>query len=150
MGGGSFVGRVVSNRMQKTVVVAVDYVVWQPKLKVYEKRISKHFAHDEEQACDIGDTVRIKWTQRRSKHKHYNVEEILKKVQVYSASLGAAEVQKAAEQPYKGLSRTDIAEAELQQAQQRLQQLQQLKAEYEQSEAAAKLAGPSSPQSGSS
>lgn len=134
-------GRVVSNRMQKTVVVAVDYVVWQPKLKVYEKRISKHFAHDEAQSCDIGDTVRIKWVQRRSKHKHYNVEEILQKVNVYTPSLGAAEVQRAADQPLHSLSRKDIAEAELQQAKQRLQQLQELKAKYEQSEAAARLAG---------
>src|SRR5690242_4563848 len=105
MGGSAFVGRVVSNRMQKTVVVAVDYVVWQPKLKVYEKRISKHFAHDEEQACDIGDTVRIKWIPRRSKHKHYNVEQILKKVNMYSPSMGEAEVKRAAESPLKGLSR---------------------------------------------
>eukprot|EP00775_Hariotina_reticulata_P003250 gene3250-3528_t len=65
--------------MQKTVVVAVSYLVWQPKLKVFEKRISKHFAHDEEQACNIGDTVRIKWIQKRSKHKNYNVEEVLRK-----------------------------------------------------------------------
>lgn len=155
MGGASFVGRVVSNRMQKTVVVAVDYVVWQPKLKVYEKRISKHFAHDEEQACDIGDTVRITRISRRSKNKHYSVEEVLKKVNVYSPALGAAEVQKAAEQPHKGLSRTEIAEAELLQARQRLQKLQELKAQYEQSEAAAQLAaappgGGGAPQQGSS
>jgi small subunit ribosomal protein S17 len=149
MGGGSFVGRVVSNRMQKTVVVAVDYVVWQPKLKVYEKRISKHFAHDEDQSCDIGDTVSIKWIPRRSKHKHYNVEKILKKVNVYQSALGAAEVQKAAEQPHKDLSRTDIAEAELLHARQRLQQLQELKAAYEQSEAAAQLAASSRPQGSS-
>ncbi len=127
----------MSNRMQKTVVVAVDYVVWQPKLKVYEKRISKHFAHDEEQACDIGDTVRIKWIPRRSKHKHYNVEQILKKVNVYSPSMGEAEVQKAAESPLKGLSRAELAQAELQAARERLQQLRQLKQAYEQTEAAA-------------
>lgn len=138
-------GRVVSNRMQKTVVVAVDYVVWQPKLKVYEKRVSKHFAHDEAQACDIGDTVRIKWVPRRSKHKHYNVEQILKKVNVYSPSLGAAEVQKAAESPHTGLSRAELAEAELQRARERLQQLQQLKAAYEQTEAAAQLAASGAP-----
>lgn len=144
MGGASFVGRVVSNRMQKTVVVAVDYVVWRPKLKVYEKRMSKHFAHDEDQACDIGDTVRIKWTQRRSKHKHYNVEEVLKKVHVYSPSLGEAEVYKAAGQPLKDLSRVDLATAELQQAQERLQKLQELKAAFEQSEAAAQMVASSS------
>lgn len=47
----------MSNRMQKTVVVAVDRVVWYPKQKTYVKRTSKHFAHDEEQACDIGVCV---------------------------------------------------------------------------------------------
>lgn len=137
-------GRVVSNRMQKTVVVAVDYVVWQPKLKVYEKRISKHFAHDEEQACDIGDTVRIKWVPRRSKHKHYNVEQILRKVNVYSPDLGAAAAQanKAAQASHSGRTRADRAQAELQEARERLQQLQQLKAAYEQTEAAAQLAAP--------
>lgn len=140
MGGGAFVGRVVSNRMQKTVVVAVDYVVWQPKLKVYEKRISKHFAHDEGQECNIGDTVRIKWVPRRSKHKHYNVEQVLRKVNVYSPDLGAAEVEKAAQPAHAGLTRADLAQAELQQARERLQQLQQLKAAYEQEEAAAQLA----------
>jgi ribosomal protein S17 len=48
--GASFVGRVVSNRMQKTVVVAVDRLVWVPKLKVFERRTSRHLAH-----CDAAD-----------------------------------------------------------------------------------------------
>jgi ribosomal protein S17 len=48
--GASFVGRVVSNRMQKTVVVAVDRLVWVPKLKVFERRTSRLLAH-----CDAGE-----------------------------------------------------------------------------------------------
>lgn len=91
-----FVGRVVSNRMQKTVVVAVDRVVWQHKLKMYQKRTSKHFAHDEEQSCDIGDVVKISWVRRMSKHKHYKVDNILKKVHVYTPELGQAAVDAAA------------------------------------------------------
>jgi small subunit ribosomal protein S17 len=140
MGGASFVGRVVSNRMQKTVVVAVNYLVWQPKLKVYEKRISKHFAHDEGQACNIGDTVRIKWIPRRSKHKNYNVEEVLRKVRVYSASFGeqqAAAAEAASQEPRP--SRVELAEArfaaaqaDLQEKQKQLQQLQQLRAAHDQ------------------
>ena len=47
MGGAAFIGRVVSNRMQKTVVVAVSYLAYRPKLKLYEKRTAKHFAHAE-------------------------------------------------------------------------------------------------------
>jgi len=135
--------------MQKTAVVAVDYVVWRPKLKVYEKRISKHFAHDEDQACDIGDTVRIKWIRRRSKNKHYNVEEILKKVNVYSKSLGEQEVQKA-KQPSLYSSRSELAAAELQQARERLQKLQELKQAYDQSEATAHMAAQHSSDSSSS
>jgi small subunit ribosomal protein S17 len=142
MGGSKFVGRVVSNRMQKTVVVAVDYVVWRPKIKMYEKRTSKHFAHDERQACDIGDTVRIKWTRRRSKHKSYAVEEILRKVNVYSPEFGAQQVAAATQAAAAGSrSRVDIAEEQYKQAQERLLRLQSLRAEYDQDQAAAELAG---------
>jgi ribosomal protein S17 len=161
MGGAQFIGRVVSNRMQKTVVVAVDYLAYLPKLKVwglngsggsggrgcsecggaeeqrapgrggapagaparlqrsgrpptacrrsnhpkspreppaapapqtYEKRTSKHFAHADGDfgALDIGDVVRIHWTRRLSKHKHYRVSELLRKAHVYTPALGAA------------------------------------------------------------
>jgi small subunit ribosomal protein S17 len=134
MGGAQFVGRVVSNRMQKTVVVAVDYVVWRPKYKKYEKRTSKHFAHDEEQACDIGDTVRIRWMQRRRKHKNYNVENILRKVSVYTPALAAASDAAAAEAAAAGHPRrVDVARATLDAAQARLEglraKLEQLRGE---------------------
>jgi small subunit ribosomal protein S17 len=151
MGGASFVGRVVSNRMQKTVVVAVDYVVWRPKLKVYETRTAKHFAHDEGQECHIGDTVRIRWTQRRSKRKHYSVEERLHKADVFSPGLAA----KGAQQAQAGISQAALAEAQLAEAKLRLQRLQQelqlLRAAHDQDAAAVALAGGgSSPGSSSS
>uniref|UniRef100_A0A383W9C0 30S ribosomal protein S17, chloroplastic n=1 Tax=Tetradesmus obliquus TaxID=3088 RepID=A0A383W9C0_TETOB len=150
MGGSRFVGRVVSNRMQKTVVVAVDYVVWRPKIKAYEKRTSKHFAHDERQKCDIGDTVRIKSTKRLSKHKSYAVEEILRKVNVYSPEFGAQQVAAAEAAAAAGSrSRVDIAEEQHKQAQERLLQLHSLRAEYNQHQAAAELAGGSSSSSSS-
>ena len=92
MGGAAFIGRVVSNRMQKTVVVAVSYLAYRPKLKLYEKRTAKHFAHaDGDHAnLDIGDVVRIEWAQRMSRHKHYKVTEVLRKSSVYTPELGAA------------------------------------------------------------
>ena len=66
----------MSNRMQKTVVVAVERLVWQPKLKLYAKRTSKHLAHDEASGCDIGDIIKIAWTKRLSKHKSYVVDAV--------------------------------------------------------------------------
>eukprot|EP00879_Flechtneria_rotunda_P010014 GHRR01010470.1.p1 GENE.GHRR01010470.1~~GHRR01010470.1.p1 ORF type:complete len:155 (+),score=33.37 GHRR01010470.1:124-588(+) len=144
MGGARFVGRVVSNRMQKTVVVAVDYVVWQPKLKVYEKRTSKHFAHDEEQECNIGDTVRIKWIQRRSKHKSYIVEEILRKVNVYTPELGTAAAEAAAADSQDRLSRIKLADAQLEQATARLRKLKSMRKFYEQDIAQTATTGTSS------
>jgi small subunit ribosomal protein S17 len=152
MGGSKFVGRVVSNRMQKTVVVAVDYVVWRPKNKIYEKRTSKHFAHDERQACDIGDTVRIKWTRRRSKHKNYAVEEILRKVNVYSPEFGAQQVAAATQEAAAAGSRSRlvIADEQYKQAQERLLRLHSLRADYDQDQAAAELVGGSSSSSSSS
>lgn len=126
MGGYQFVGRVVSNRMQKTVVVAVDRVVWQPKQKMYLRRTSKHFAHDEDQACDIGDVVKVTWTQRKSKHKHYTVEQVLKKVNVYHVDKGTAAAQAAAEARGNEVDRVMHARRQLDAAQQRLQKLREM------------------------
>ena len=71
------VGRVVSNKMDKTVVVAVDYVRRHP---LYHKRItrtSKFLAHDEENRCRPGDVVRIEETRPLSKRKRWIVREII-------------------------------------------------------------------------
>lgn len=84
------VGRVVSNRMQKTVLVAIDRLFWNSKYKTHEKRVSKIMAHDEAQDCDIGDIVKIQPLYRKlSKHKSHQVKEVVKKVDVYNPSLGA-------------------------------------------------------------
>ncbi|KAJ9531904.1 hypothetical protein QJQ45_022057 [Haematococcus lacustris] len=78
--------QVVSNRMQKTVVVAVSYVVWVPRYKVYEKRVGRHMAHDEQQQCVVGDLVKIVTANRKlSKHKSYHVAQILRKAGVSSS-----------------------------------------------------------------
>jgi small subunit ribosomal protein S17 len=73
------VGRVVSDKMDKTVVVAVDYVRRHP---LYHKRItrtSKFMAHDERNECKPGDIVRIEETRPLSKHKRWIVREILER-----------------------------------------------------------------------
>lgn len=71
------VGRVVSNKMDKTVVVAVDYLRPHPLYKKIVRRTSKFYAHDEANACQIGDTVRIKETRPLSKLKRWVVAEIM-------------------------------------------------------------------------
>lgn len=73
------VGRVVSNKMDKTVVVAVDYV---RRHRLYHKRItrtSKFMAHDEQNSCKEGDVVRIEETRPMSKNKTWIVREILER-----------------------------------------------------------------------
>src|SRR5688572_31573749 len=71
------VGRVVSNKMDKTVVVAVDYV---RRHRLYHKRItrtSKFMAHDEQNQCQEGDLVRIEETRPMSRNKNWIVREVL-------------------------------------------------------------------------
>jgi small subunit ribosomal protein S17 len=73
------VGRVVSNKMDKTVVVAVDYVRRHP---LYHKRItrtSRFKAHDENNVCQEGDIVRIEETRPLSKQKRWIVREIVER-----------------------------------------------------------------------
>jgi small subunit ribosomal protein S17 len=73
------VGRVVSDKMDKTVVVAVDSVRRHP---LYHKRItrtSKFMAHDENNACQPGDVVRIEETRPLSRRKRWVVREIVEK-----------------------------------------------------------------------
>lgn len=71
------VGRVVSNKMDKTVVVAVDYLKPHPLYRKIIRKTSKFHAHDEENACQIGDVVRIEESRPLSKTKHWRVMEIL-------------------------------------------------------------------------
>jgi small subunit ribosomal protein S17 len=73
------IGRVVSDKMNKTVVVAVDSVRRHP---LYHKRItrtSKFMAHDENNECKPGDIVRIEETRPISRHKHWIVREIVER-----------------------------------------------------------------------
>lgn len=72
-------GRVVSNKMDKTVVVAVESYRPHPLYKRQVRRIKKFKAHDEQNACRVGDVVRIEETRPLSKEKRWRVVEILVK-----------------------------------------------------------------------
>jgi len=72
-------GTVVSDKMEKTVVVQVDRRVMHPLYGKFMKRRSKFMAHDEKNVCKVGDSVRIEETRPMSRHKRWTVKEILKK-----------------------------------------------------------------------
>ena len=72
-------GKVVSDKMDKTVVVAVIDNVRHPLYKKIVKRTVKFKAHDEQNACGIGDTVMIMETLPISKDKRWRVVEIIEK-----------------------------------------------------------------------
>ncbi|MCK4394356.1 30S ribosomal protein S17 [Candidatus Bipolaricaulota bacterium] len=71
------VGRVVSDRMDKTDVVAVETVSRHRLYRKPVRRIRKHKAHDEDNACRIGDEVRVIETRPLSKEKRWRVTEIV-------------------------------------------------------------------------
>jgi small subunit ribosomal protein S17 len=73
------VGRVVSDKMQKTVVVAVDYPRRHPLYSKVMTRTSKFQAHDENNECKVGDIVRIEESRPISKHKRWVVREIVQR-----------------------------------------------------------------------
>ncbi len=73
------VGVVVSNKMQKTVVVKVERRVADRQYGKIVKRAERYKAHDEENACKIGDRVRIVETRPLSKDKRWRVVETLQK-----------------------------------------------------------------------
>lgn len=75
----SKMGRVVSNKMDKTVVVTVESYRPHPLYKKQVRRIKKFKAHDEQNSCHIGDVVRIEETRPLSKEKRWRVVEIVSK-----------------------------------------------------------------------
>jgi small subunit ribosomal protein S17 len=70
-------GLVVSNKMDKTIVVAVEYDKMHSLYKKYVKRSKKFKAHDEKNECNIGDVVKIAHTRPLSKEKNWEVVEII-------------------------------------------------------------------------
>ena len=73
-------GKVVSNKMQKTIVVAVEDHVKHPLYGKIVKRTYKLKAHDEKNECSIGDTVKVMETRPLSKDKRWRLVEIVEKV----------------------------------------------------------------------
>jgi small subunit ribosomal protein S17 len=73
------IGRVVSNKMQKTITVAVDRKVKHPIYGKFMNKTTKFKAHDEQNTAGIGDTVRIMETRPISKDKRWRLIEIIEK-----------------------------------------------------------------------
>jgi len=71
------IGRVVSNKMDKSVSVAIERVVKHPAYGKFVRRTTKVMAHDESNACKEGDTVAIVECRPLSKHKSWRVVEIV-------------------------------------------------------------------------
>ena len=73
------IGRVVSNKMDKTVVVSIERTVEHPVYKKYVRQRSKCVAHDAQNICQTGDRVMIVETRPLSKTKRWRVREVLEK-----------------------------------------------------------------------
>ena len=76
------VGRVVSDKMDKTVVVTVETLRHHPLYKKTIRRVVKYKAHDEKNECKLGDTVTIIETRPLSKEKRWRVTEIITRSEV--------------------------------------------------------------------
>jgi len=74
-----FVGEVVSNKMQKTVVVVVKRFVRHHRYGKVLRRVTRLKAHDEKNECQIGDRVTLVETRPLSKDKHFRVVQIVEK-----------------------------------------------------------------------
>jgi small subunit ribosomal protein S17 len=72
-------GTVVSDRMEKTIVVSIERTVMHPKYKKYLKRRTRVKAHDESNQCQVGDRVRIVECRPLSRDKRWRVSEILQR-----------------------------------------------------------------------
>ncbi len=73
------VGTVLSNKNEKTVTVRVDRYVIHPVFKKYMRRRGKYAAHDEQNACGVGDRVLITESRPLSRRKRWRVSQIIEK-----------------------------------------------------------------------
>jgi len=74
------IGVVTSNKMEKSIVVSIERKVKHPLYGKFVKKTSKFVAHDEENTCNKGDTVRIMETRPLSKNKNWRLVEIIERV----------------------------------------------------------------------
>lgn len=75
----TYIGEVVSDKMDKTVVVAVTRRIHHPLYNKTVSRVSRLKAHDEGNACGVGDKVKVVETRPMSKDKRFDVVEIIEK-----------------------------------------------------------------------
>jgi small subunit ribosomal protein S17 len=73
------VGKVTSNKMQKTITVSIDRKVKHPLYGKFQHKTKKLTVHDENNECGIGDTVRVMETRPLSKNKRWRLVEIIEK-----------------------------------------------------------------------
>ena len=73
------IGVVVSNKMDKTITVAIERKVPHPIYKKYFKKTTKLMAHEEKKECSLGDKVKIMETRPLSKNKRWRLVEIVEK-----------------------------------------------------------------------
>ncbi len=74
------IGVVVSNKMDKSITIAVETKVKHPMYGKFVKTTSKFMAHDEKNDCNIGDTVKIMETRPLSKNKNWRLVEVIERV----------------------------------------------------------------------
>ena len=74
------VGKVVSNKMNKSIVVSVERKVKHPKYGKFIRKTSTFMAHDEKNVANIGDTVKISETRPLSKNKRWRLAEVVETV----------------------------------------------------------------------
>lgn len=92
------VGRVVSDKMEKTVVVAVDYLRPHPLYRKTVRKTHKFYAHDEQNDCYMGDLVRIEETRPLSRLKRWRVVEVIESKRRETLDVLRADVTEAAPQ----------------------------------------------------
>jgi small subunit ribosomal protein S17 len=72
-------GKVINNKMDKTIIVAISRLIKHPLYEKYIRKTTKVMAHDEKKECDVGDIVLIKEVRPISKKKHWMLVKIIKK-----------------------------------------------------------------------
>jgi small subunit ribosomal protein S17 len=83
-------GKVISNKMQKTITVAVERYVPHPEYGKYQRRTTKFFAHDENSECREGDIVAIAECRPLSRHKNWRLVRIVTPAAVEPGQAAAA------------------------------------------------------------
>lgn len=73
------IGKVVSNKMDKSIVVTVERKIKHPKYPKFIKKSSKFYAHDEKNECNINDIVKLMETRPLSKSKRWRLVEIIER-----------------------------------------------------------------------